>query len=316
MATPAEIVTAIDTLISTGVLPAGMQSFTSNGKALSLYPLPDLLALRKYYQGLVDQAAASAGTKSPLRMYGARFGRPSIIAVLFLLCSFARVFAVAQVPTTQPGGIVLLAPGEYAPCRIDTPGVTIRSSTPGAAWIHGSRTHGIYVGPRAADVTIDGLFVSGSWYAGIKTDAPRTTLSRCTLTQNGHGIEAHNVDNLTVVGCRIVWNGRDPNSDHGIYADGSGIVIRGNVIEHNSGFGVHLYPAATGAVVMMNRVVADRCSGILLQGSGSVANNFVTGGQFSIDPRGVGPFVIFGNAVDRPMCRDWLRGPVATQESQ
>jgi len=70
MATPAEIVAAIDTGIA-NLVAQTHQSYSINGRSFTLQSLSELRELRKYYAGL---AADDSGNTRPSV---ARFGRPS-----------------------------------------------------------------------------------------------------------------------------------------------------------------------------------------------------------------------------------------------
>ena len=65
MATPAEIVTAIDTAVAAMISGGGAQTLEIAGRKVVYYNVTDLLKLREYYSGL-DNASTD---KMPFGMY-------------------------------------------------------------------------------------------------------------------------------------------------------------------------------------------------------------------------------------------------------
>jgi hypothetical protein len=82
---------------------------------------------------------------------------------------------------------------------------------------------------------------------------------------------------LHIVGNRIHDNGlgheADQHQSHGLYIEGNDHLIANNVVyDHPFGFGIQLYPENVGTVVVNNTVVTSAHSGIVVGGSGGVAN--------------------------------------------
>ena len=223
----------------------------------------------------------------------------------------------ATVPSTQPGGVVVLEPGAYSPAYITTPNITIRSRVPLAAVIDGAPDrHGIEI--RAFNVTIDGVKIVGAGMDGIKTYSAFTTLKNCLVSHaGGQGIAAHDVYGVRIENCRIVRCGTDPLYDHGIYADGVSGTITGCTISGSSAFGICLYPAAMGWKVENNTIDGGGpgCSAILFQGSGTATGNRLSGFRYGLDWRGIGPFTDGGNVTALPDRRDFLKGVVTTRKA-
>jgi hypothetical protein len=42
--------------------------------------------------------------------------------------------------------------------------------------------------------------------------------------------------------------------DHGVYADGDGLTLRGNVVRHNTSYGLDLYPSIKNSLIVNNLV--------------------------------------------------------------
>ncbi len=103
------------------------------------------------------------------------------------------------------------------------------------------------------------------------------------------GISSHDHRNVTIEANLIEFNGCNIQFHHGVYASGEGLTVRRNVVRHNSGYGLHLYPAIESSVVSGNVVYGHaNHSGIILacpEGGGRnvIVNNTVAGGETCID---------------------------------
>jgi hypothetical protein len=97
----------------------------------------------------------------------------------------------------------------------------------------------------------------------------------CSLAQADLSRRGHIENNL------IEFNGSHVQFDHGIYASGERLVVRGNIIRHNASFGLHLYPSIKESQVENNLVHGHvRGRGIILAcpeggGKNRVLNNTV-----------------------------------------
>jgi hypothetical protein len=82
---------------------------------------------------------------------------------------------------------------------------------------------------------------------------------------------------IHIVGNRIHDNGRGHESgqhqSHGIYIEGADHLVANNVVyNHPFGFGIQIYPANKGTVVVHNTVVGSGHSGIVVGGDEGVSN--------------------------------------------
>lgn len=74
------------------------------------------------------------------------------------------------------------------------------------------------------------------------------------------------------------FNGSNVQFHHGIYADGQDYIVRNNVVRHNSGYGMQLYPNSRRGTVTHNLIYGQpRKGGMVLQlkaaGKNVIANN-------------------------------------------
>jgi parallel beta-helix repeat protein len=124
------------------------------------------------------------------------------------------------------------------------------------AGAQGTSSADVYLYGGAHDDEISGNEITGSTDQGIFVD--RTT------------------SGIQIVGNRIHDNGAGlpgQHQSHGIYVEGGNDLIANNVIyNHPHGFGVQIYPANTGTVVVDNTIVASSHSGIVIGGSEGVSN--------------------------------------------
>ena len=115
--------------------------------------------------------------------------------------------------------------------------------------------------------------------------------------------------NLHIVGNRIHHNGRGhvsgQHQSHGVYLEGRDHLVANNVIhDHPYGFGIQIYPANRGSVVVHNTIV------------GSALGAIVVGGD-----EGVGDITIrnnilaFNNGLGVRADRDCPTGPVAVESN-
>jgi len=95
------------------------------------------------------------------------------------------------------------------------------------------------------------------------------------------GIAMHNQTGGVIENNLIEFNGGHVQFDHGVYADGDGLIVRGNVVRHNASFGLHLYPSIKNARVENNLVHGQvRRRGIIVAspkggGKNVIVNNTV-----------------------------------------
>jgi hypothetical protein len=180
-------------------------------------------------------------------------------------------FALEKV---KGGNTLIVLPGVYrGPIEIpdiyagtEQSPTVIRSEEKWKAVIVGSPMHGIFAGDHCNWTIIDGFEVLGARYDGIKTDSDHSVIRNCWVHHNTQmGVGMHHAKNSTIENNLIEFNGCHIQFDHGIYADGDGLTIRGNIIRHNAAFGMHLYPAIQNSQVYLNLVYGhEHHAGVLL----------------------------------------------------
>jgi len=159
------------------------------------------------------------------------------------------------------GQTIILKPGIYrGPMLIDKAyagtkahPTVIKSELKWKAVIAGAPYHVI---DNLADwVVVDGFEVLGARYVGIKMEADHDTVANCWVHNNSlGGVAMHNRAGGLIENNLVEFNGSHVQFHHGIYADGDGLSIRGNIVRHNAGFGLHLYPSLRNSVIACNLV--------------------------------------------------------------
>jgi parallel beta-helix repeat protein len=145
----------------------------------------------------------------------------------------------------------------------------LRSEVKWKARIFGAPYHVINIQENTPYVIIDGFEVWGAGQDGIKSFSDDTTIRNCWVHNNSYmGISMHNRRTVVIENNLVEFNGMHPQFDHGIYADGENFIVRGNIVRHNAGYGIHLWPRITHATIVNNLVYgqANR-AGIILQSS-------------------------------------------------
>ena len=162
-----------------------------------------------------------------------------------------------------PGHSIVVQPGIYrGPIQIprqyagtkDAPTV-IKSEVKWKAIIVGAPVHAISNGGECHWVTIDGFEVQGARYDGIKMSGDHNVVRNCWVHNNqAMGVAMHGRRGGVIENNLIEFNGSHVQFDHGIYADGEDLVVRGNVVRHNASFGLHLYPSIKNSRIENNVV--------------------------------------------------------------
>ena len=161
------------------------------------------------------------------------------------------------------GQTIIVMPGTYVgrahiprlAAGKPTAPTVIRAEAKWEAVLTGSTDHGVFMEEGTDWVVFDGLQVAGCIWNGFRVQGNYVTVRNCYVHNCSHmGLSAHGRDGTVIERNLIEYNGRHPLNDQGIYADGSGLLIRANVVRHNSGCGIHLYPNANGCVVLNNVV--------------------------------------------------------------
>jgi hypothetical protein len=188
------------------------------------------------------------------------------------------------------GHTIVVRPGQYrGPITISKAyagtaahPTVIRSEVKWQAVVFGSTEHGIYTADQSHWVVIDGLRVYGSTIDGIKISGNDSVVRNCWVhNNNGMGVAMHGRTHGTIEDNLIEFNGHNIQFDHGVYADGDGLIVRRNIVRHNSGFGLHLYPSISHSVISQNLVYGHfHHPGIIVAcppggGQNIVANNTV-----------------------------------------
>jgi len=195
------------------------------------------------------------------------------------------------------GHTLLLLPGVYrGPIQIgkahagtETSPTVIRSEVKWKAIINGSPRQGIYVEAGGHWVVIDGFLVLGAMTDGILALGGHNVVRNCWIRNNGQtGIQLHpggygTMQSLggIIENNLVEFNGHHVQFHHGIYAGGQGLEIRNNIVRHNAGFGMYLYPA----------IKASRIAGNLVHGHANKS------GMILVCPEGGGQNAIVNNTI-------------------
>ncbi len=168
-------------------------------------------------------------------------------------------FALSKV---GPGNTVIVRPGNYQntwqirdqPAKPGGPPTIVKSEVKWKAAVHGGPGEGINV-VDCPGIVLDGFEVSGSRGDGISMNTDLGTVRNCWVHNNDHmGISSHNHRGVRIEANLIEFNGCNIQFHHGVYADGEGLSVYRNIVRHNSGYGLHLYPSIKGATVSQNLV--------------------------------------------------------------
>jgi hypothetical protein len=132
---------------------------------------------------------------------------------------------------------------------------TIKAEIKWKAIIIGSPGHVISNDDDCHWVTIDGFQVQGARYDGIKMNGDHNVVRNCWVHNNqAMGVAMHNKRHGVIENNLIEFNGSHIQFDHGVYADGDDLVIRGNIVRHNASYGLQLYPSLKNSVIANNVV--------------------------------------------------------------
>lgn len=256
----------------------------------------------------------------------------SIIVGLVILSSTAQLFAVTyyispdgsklgdgsrenpwsvETALTRGGShTYIFLPGLYSgPIELtpkhagtkDNPTI-LRSDVKWMAQVRGAQWHNFNVGDKSPHIIIDGFEIWGAGYYGIKSYSDYTTIRNCWIhNNNAIGIGIHNKDNAVIENNLVEFNGMHPQFHHGIYMDGANHVIRGNVVRHNSAFGIHLYPNISQSIIINNLVYGhSNKAGIVIVNNGEkgglkVINNTVVHNAIGLETWGASEIIIENN---------------------
>ena len=131
----------------------------------------------------------------------------------------------------------------------------IRSEQKWKAVVIGGAGHCIANGDDCDWLVVDGFEVLGARYDGIKLNGDHNTVRNCWVHHNTQmGVSMHGRTEGTIENNLIEFNGCHVQFDHGVYASGDGLTVRGNIVRHNAGFGLHLYPSLKNSLIALNLV--------------------------------------------------------------
>jgi len=174
--------------------------------------------------------------------------------------------------------------GEFAGTR-ERPTV-VQSEVKWRAVIIGAEYHVISNADDCNWVIIDGFEVMGGRYDGVKMNGDYNVVRNCWVHNNkAMGIAMHNQKGGVIENNLIEFNGGHVQFDHGVYADGDGLTVQGNIVRHNASYGLHLYPSIKNSRIVNNLVYGQvRRRGIIVAcpnggGKNVIVNNTVVEDQ-------------------------------------
>jgi parallel beta-helix repeat protein len=187
------------------------------------------------------------------------------------------------------GNTIVVLPGEYrdpifikdAYSGTEQSPTVIRSEEKWKAVFVGATAANISSGDRVKWLTIDGLESFGARSLGIVLHGSHLTVRNCWLHHNCWVGLGMGWDDLLIENNLIEFNGGHVQFDHGIYANGDRLTIRGNIVRHNSSYGLHLYDHLTNSLIANNLVYGNNRAGIIAcpkgGGHNRILNNTLVG---------------------------------------
>ena len=168
-------------------------------------------------------------------------------------------FALSKVGA---GNTIIVRPGVYRgpwqirnhPAEPGGPPTIIQSEVKWKAVVNGGEGEAINV-VDCPGIVLDGFEVSGARGEGISMNTDLGTVRNCWVHNNDHmGVSSHGHRGVRIEANLIEFNGCNIQFHHGVYADGEGLTVCRNIVRHNSGYGLHLYPSIKDATVSQNLV--------------------------------------------------------------
>jgi hypothetical protein len=158
----------------------------------------------------------------------------------------------------------------------------IRADVKWQALISGSTSHCIYTESGCNWVVIDGLRCQGARIDGIKLTGEHSVVRNCWVHSAGsQGIASYGCRGNILERNLVEFNGIHPNFHHGIYADGEDLVVRYNIVRHNSGYGLHLYPKLKNTLVVGNLVYGHaNCPAVVIASPPDGGHNRILNNTF------------------------------------
>ena len=158
----------------------------------------------------------------------------------------------------------------------------IKSEVKWKAVVIGAEYHVISNGDDCHWLVVDGFRAQGGNYDGIKLNGDHNVVRNCWVHNNkAMGIASHGKKGTVIENNLIEFNGSHVQFDHGIYASGEGLVVRNNIVRHNSSYGIHLYPRIKNSTLANNLVHGQvRGRGIIVAcpeggGKNRIVNNTI-----------------------------------------
>ncbi len=132
--------------------------------------------------------------------------------------------------------------------------------------------------PKAETYGANGITWAGK--AGLGCRATNNVVYgnvHCGLKEMGHGGTG------ILMEANIIFDNGTRSTDHGIYCPADELTIRGNIIFHNAGYGIHSYSSPKRQRIIQNICFGNRVCGIILAGSeNQVYHNICVGNGIGI----------------------------------
>ncbi len=103
-------------------------------------------------------------------------------------------------------------------------------------------------------LTLDGFEVLGARSGGVRLFGEHDTVRNCWIHHNTRSGIGMGRTGAVIENNLVEFNGCHVQFDHGMYVSGDRQVIRGNIVRHNAGFGLHLYDSLSNSVIENNLV--------------------------------------------------------------
>jgi hypothetical protein len=194
----------------------------------------------------------------------------------------------------RPGQRALVASGTYvADHVVERAGtrsapITVAAQPGARVVLHAASTSGdtypLRVTSGAAYVRISGFVLEGArgtsstnvYFEGSAHDV-ELSRSEIRFSQDQGVFVENGARRIHLIGNKIHDNGRGHESgqhqSHGIYIEGADHLVANNIVySHPFGFGIQVYPANQGTVLVHNTVVGSGHSGIVVGGDDGVSN--------------------------------------------
>jgi hypothetical protein len=188
----------------------------------------------------------------------------------------------ALTKVTGPGTTIIVRAGIYKDGAVVTLSGTasqplvIRSEVKYGAKIVGANTYALKTETGANYVVLDGFDCNGAMNVGVYLKGNYNTVRNCWIHNSGSvGLGAYTLTGTLIENNLVEFNGQNPQFHHGIYADGTGLTIRNNIVRQNSALGMQLYPSISNSKIYNNLVIGHNKTGILLQSTSGAAPNQV-----------------------------------------